>query len=123
MPAEIITSPQFKFPDKLETQNQYQIQGLELDYNIVCWDADLRRENDRWAAYKFSGSDWNKDSLQEVAKNGYRVILTRARKGIVIFVPSGDYSGQHSTRAVEYYDGIWNFLIACGAMDLAKNSF
>jgi len=108
----------------LETvQNQYQIQGLELDYSIVCWDADLRRENDQWAAYKLSGSDWNKDSLQEVAKNGYRVILTRARKGMVIFVPTGDCSGQDSTRAVEYYDGVWNFLIACGATELAANSF
>lgn len=108
----------------LETvQNQYQIQGLELDYSIVCWDADLRRENGKWAAYKLSGSDWKKDSLLEVAKNGYRVILTRARKGMVIFVPSGDSSGQDATRAVEYYDGIWNFLLACGATELEEASF
>jgi hypothetical protein len=108
----------------LETvQNQYQIQGLELDYSIVCWDADLRRENDKWAAYKLSGSDWNKDSLQEVAKNGYRVILTRARKGMVIFVPSGDLSEQDSTRAVQFYDGVWNFLITCGATELENISF
>lgn len=108
----------------LETvQNQYQIQGLELDYSIVCWDADLRREKDEWAAYKLSGSDWNKDLLQEVAKNGYRVILTRARKGMIIFVPSGDFSGQDSTRAVNYYDGIWNFLISCGATELAAKCF
>ena len=108
----------------LETvQNQYQIQGLELDYSIVCWDVDLRRENDKWAAYKLSGSDWNKDSLQEVAKNGYRVILTRARKGMVIFVPTGDLSDQDSTRAVEFYDGVWNFLIACGATELQKIFF
>ncbi|MEY3896656.1 MAG: hypothetical protein RLZZ214_2176 [Verrucomicrobiota bacterium] len=107
----------------LETvQNQYQIQGLELDYSIVCWDADLRRENDKWAAYKLSGSDWNKDSLQEVAKNGYRVILTRARKGMVIFVPTGDLSAQDSTRAVEFYDGIWKFLITCGATVMEADS-
>lgn len=105
----------------LETvQNQYQIQGLELDYSIVCWDADLRRENDKWEAYKLSGSDWNRDSLQEVAKNGYRVVLTRARKGMVIFVPSGDLSGQDSTRAAEFYDGVWNFLMVCGATELKE---
>jgi hypothetical protein len=108
----------------LETvQNQYQIQGLELDYSIVCWDVDLRRENNTWASYKLSGSDWNKDSLIEVAKNGYRVILTRARKGMVIFVPSGDLSGQDPTRDVDFYNGVWNFLMACGATALEENYF
>ncbi len=103
----------------LETvQNQYQIQGLELDYSIVCWDADLRREKAGWAAYKLNGSDWNKDSLIEVAKNGYRVLMTRARKGMVIFIPLGDLSGDDSTRAAEYYDGVWQFLISCGAREL-----
>ncbi len=105
----------------LETvQNQYQIQGLELDYSIVCWDVDLRRENNMWASYKLSGSDWNKDPLIEVAKNGYRVILTRARKGMVIFVPSGDLSGQDPTRGVDFYNGVWNFLITCGATALKE---
>ena len=103
----------------LETvQNQYQIQGLELDYSIVCWDADLRRIDDDWGAFKLSGSDWKKDSLPEVAKNSYRVLLTRARKGMVIFIPRGDLSGEDSTRKVEYYDRIFNFLKSCGAKDL-----
>jgi hypothetical protein len=99
----------------LETvQNQYQIQGLELDYCIVCWDADLRRERDQWAAYKLSGSDWNKDKLLDIAKNGYRVILTRARKGMIIFLPTGDASGDDPTRNPEFYDGVARYLIACG---------
>jgi DUF2075 family protein len=103
----------------LETvQNQYQIQGLELDYSIVCWDADLRREEAGWATYKLKGSDWNRDTLIEVAKNGYRVLMTRARKGMVIFVPSGDLSGDDSTRSVEFYDGVWEFLSSCGATEL-----
>ncbi len=103
----------------LETvQNQYQIQGLELDYCIVCWDADLRRENDEWVAYKLSGSDWQKDKLIHVAKNGYRVLLTRARKGMVIFVPTGDRTGEDSTRSIDFYDGVWSFLKACGAKEL-----
>ena len=75
-------SSDIRSSNALETvQNQYYIQGLELDYSVVCWDADLRRENETWAAYKLSGSDWQKDKLIDVAKNGYRVLLTRARKG------------------------------------------
>jgi DUF2075 family protein len=103
----------------LETvQNQYQIQGLELDYSIVCWDADLRREKSNWVPYKLSGSDWQKDNLVSVAINGYRVLLTRARKGMVIFVPVGDNTGEDPTRNVEFYDQVWEFLKACGAKEL-----
>jgi hypothetical protein len=112
-------SSDIRSSNTLETvQNQYQIQGLELDYCIVCWDADLRRENFNWVAYKLSGSDWQKDKLINVAMNGYRVILTRARKGMIIFVPAGDPTGEDSTRAVEFYDGVWKFLKDCGAKDL-----
>ncbi len=112
-------SSDIRSSNALETvQNQYYIQGLELDYSVVCWDADLRRENETWAAYKLSGSDWQKDKLIDVAKNGYRVLLTRARKGMVVFVPKGDHSGEDKTRNVEFYDGIWEFLRDCGAMEL-----
>jgi hypothetical protein len=114
-------STDIRSSNALETvQNQYQIQGLELDYCIVCWDADLRREGDKWVAYKLSGSDWQKDSLIEVAKNGYRVLLTRARKGMVIFVPTGDRSGEDATRNVIFYDGVWEFLKTCGARELTS---
>lgn len=105
--------------NSLETvQNQYYVQGLELDNCIVCWDADLRRENDNWAAYKLSGGDWQKDKLLAVAKNGYRVLLTRARRGMVVFVPKGDVTGEDSTRNVAYYDGVWEYLKECGAREL-----
>lgn len=104
----------------LETvQNQYQIQGLELDFSIVCWDADLRRENDKWAAYKLAGSDWKKDRLIEIAQNGYRVLLTRARQGMAIFIPEGDRSGEDATRHQYFYDGVWEFMKACGARELS----
>ena len=112
-------SSDIRSSNALETvQNQYQIQGLELDYCIVCWDADLRREEGKWAAYKLSGSDWQKDKLLDIAKNGYRVILTRARKGMVIVVPPGDISGEDPTRNVVYYDDVWTFLRSCGAQEL-----
>jgi hypothetical protein len=114
-------SSDIRSSNALETvQNQYQIQGLELDYCIVCWDADLRREGDQWVAYKLSGSDWKKDRLIGVAKNGYRVLLTRARKGMIIFVPTGDRSGEDATRKVTFYDGVWEFLKACGAKELTS---
>lgn len=100
----------------LETvQNQYQVQGLEIDYAIVAWDADLRREGGAWRSYQLSGADWKSDRALEVAKNGYRVLLTRARKGMVVFVPRGDLSGADETRAPEFYDGIAEHLLHCGA--------
>jgi len=105
--------------NSLETvQNQYFIQGLELDNCVVCWDADLRRENDKWTAYKWSGDDWKKERLLNIAKNGYRVLLTRARKGMVVFVPKGDLSGEDTTRNIEFYNGVWEFLKECGAKEL-----
>ena len=69
-------------------------------------------------AYKLSGTDWQKDQLLVVAKNGYRVLLTRARKGMVIFVPRGDLSGEDSTRNIAYYDGVAEYLRSCGAVHL-----
>jgi len=111
-------STDIRSSNTLETvQNQYQIQGLELDYCIACWDADLRHQ-DGWQAYKLSGSDWTKDRLLDVARNGYRVVLTRARKGMVIFVPTGDPSGDDPTRNVSYYDGIATYIAQCGARSL-----
>ena len=99
-------------------QNQYQVQGLELDYTIICWDADLRRMGNEWSAHKISGAGWQRDKRLDVAKNGYRVLLTRARKGMVIFVPRGDRSGEDRSRSPEFYDGIGSYLIACGAQSI-----
>ncbi len=105
----------------LETvQNQYQIQGLELDYSIVCWDADLRRVDGRWVAFKLSGDRWQNDALIDVALNSYRVLLTRARKGMTIFVPQGDLSGADITRRAAFYDDVAEFLMACGARELPR---
>lgn len=101
----------------LETiQNQYQVQGLELDYTIVCWDLDLRREDIAWTAWAFNGAQWQRRrSDLAIAQNGYRVLLTRARRGMVIFVPRGDTSGLDETRPSSAYDAIADHLTACGA--------
>lgn len=96
-------------------QNQFQIQGLELDYTVVCWDADLRRADNDWQAWKISGGGWQKDNALTVAKNSYRVLLTRARKGMVLFIPLGDETGRDETRNPEFYDGIADHLLDCGA--------
>jgi hypothetical protein len=102
----------------LETvQNQYQVQGLELDYTVVCWDGDLRRNVTGWQAWKMSGSNWQKDKDLNVARNGYRVLLTRARKGMIIFVPKGDMSGEDATRDSSMYDDIANYLVQCGCKE------
>jgi hypothetical protein len=106
--------------NSLETiQNQYQIQGLELDYTIVCWDLDLRFDDGAWAAWAFNGSKWQRRHGDlAIAKNGYRVLLTRARRGMVIFVPQGDISGADDTRPVDHYNAIADRLLACGAKEI-----
>ena len=100
-----------------QTQNQYQIQGLELDYAIVCWDADLRREGGTWASYNVSGPSWRAASGElEARTNSYRVLLTRSRKGLVVFVPRGDPTGSDPTRTPQVYDDIVDYLRSCGVL-------
>ena len=102
----------------LETvQNQYQVQGLEMDYTVVCWDGDLRRNVSEWQAWKMSGSNWQKDKELAIATNGYRVLLTRARKGMIIFVPLGDKTGDDETRDPLMYDDIASYLTKCGCRE------
>lgn len=102
---------------------EFDVQGLELDWSIVCWDADLRRENDHeWEYYSFRGTKWNcrrKEEQKRYLVNSYRVLLTRARQGIVIFVPKGVDSEEDPTRNREYYDGIYQYLRMCGIRKLA----
>ncbi len=94
---------------------EFDIQGLELDYAIVAWDADLRYVNGAWTYNNFVGNRWNKissDERQLYLKNAYRVLLTRARQGMAIFIPKGD-DNDHS-RKCEYYDGVYNYLKELG---------
>lgn len=97
---------------------EFDVQGLELDWTIVAWDANLRYKNN-WKFLKFSGTQW-KNIKNEADKkyllNSYRVLLTRARQGIVIFVPYGDIKDE--TRKPEFYDGIYKYLQECGIKEL-----
>ncbi|MBC2664305.1 DUF2075 domain-containing protein [Novosphingobium flavum] len=94
---------------------EFDVQGLELDWACLCWDANLRRASDRWQALQFKGTTWqtvNDEQRQRYVANSYRVLLTRARQGLVVFVPQGESAD--ATRPPAVYDAIAAFLAHCG---------
>ncbi len=102
-----------------DVANEFAVQGLELDWVGVCWDADFHQKNGTWVYQAFRGTDWqsvNHESRRLYLKNSYRVILTRARQGMVIFVPKGDASDR--TRPTALYDGTFDYLRSCGIQTL-----
>ena len=98
--------------------SEFKVQGLEIDWAMVCWDADLRRKNENeWDHYSFRGSKWqhrNKTEQKRYLVNAYRVLLTRARQGMIIFVPRGVDEEEDPTRNSTYYDAIYEYLLKCG---------
>ena len=128
--------------DKIDTRasnyledaaTEIQVQGLELDYACVLWDADMRCENGEWRFYRFNGqTKWveqrgDKESKQELIKymlNAYRVLLTRARSGMIICVPYGNSNKttngfwEDSTRLPEYYNGTYEYLKSLGLKEI-----
>ena len=102
-----------------ETATEFDIQGLELDWTIVCWDANLRFIDNEFQFYNFSGTKWQHIAKSEnilYLKNAYRVLLTRARQGFVIFIPIGDK--HDNTMLPEFYNGIYNYLREIGLEEL-----
>jgi hypothetical protein len=98
---------------------EFGVQGLELDWVGVCWDLDLKRNNRKWDFNAFKGTKWQKVGKAETQNfliNKYRVLLTRAREGMVIFVPQG--SNDDPTRNPEHYNQIANYLISCGVVEI-----
>lgn len=98
-----------------DAATEFQVQGLELDWVCVSWDADLRRHNDTWRHHSFRGDRWTtirKEDRMRYLLNAYRVLLTRARQGMVIFVPTGD-SGD-PTRGNEFYDETFRYITGLG---------
>ena len=98
-----------------DAATEFQIQGLELDWVCMTWDADLRYAQSDWSYNAFRGSKWTsvrKPDRQQYLRNTYRVLLTRARQGMVIFVPQGD--GLDATRAPDYYDSTFAYLSGLG---------
>ena len=91
------------------------MQGLELDWVCVNWDGDFRFTGPDWSYHDFKGSRWQnvkKPENRNYLRNAYRVLLTRARQGMAIFVPPGDASDP--TRSPEFYDSTFNYLIDVG---------
>lgn len=103
-----------------DTATEFDIQGLEIDWALVAWDANYRIENGSFKPYSFTGSTWkvirNQDA-QLYLKNTYRVLLTRARQGFVIFIPKG--SDTDLTRQHSFYDGIYHYLKEVGISELS----
>ena len=116
-----------------DAATEIQVQGLELDYTCVLWDADMRCENNKWHFYRFNGqTKWteqigNTEGKQELMKymlNAYRVLLTRARAGMVICIPTGNPNKtingfwEDSTRLPEFYDGAYQYLKNLGIEEI-----
>ena len=131
VPTEIDVKNWFLAPsDDLRSSNmmevvasEFKVQGLEIDWAVVCWDADLRRSanNNDWDYYNFRGTKWQhrtKLEQQRYLLNSYRVLLTRARQGMVIFVPTGVDAEEDPTRDHQYYDAVYDYLRKCGIQEL-----
>jgi hypothetical protein len=98
-----------------DAATEFQVQGLELDWACVSWDGDLRFNGSRWSFHDFRGNRWTNISNldnQKYLRNAYRVLLTRARQGMVIFVPMG--VPDDPTRSPAYYDSTFEYLTELG---------
>lgn len=98
-----------------DVATEFDVQGLELDWVCVTWDADFRYSKDGWEHKSFVGDHWNsirKPERQNYLKNAYRVLLTRARQGMVVVVPEGDTADP--TRRPEFYDSTFEYLREIG---------
>jgi hypothetical protein len=94
-----------------DVATEFNVQGLELDWACITWDGDLRYSENGWKTFSFKGNKWQNIINSERKKyliNAYRVLLTRARQGMVIVVPEGDKNDQ--TRKAEFYDPTFEYL-------------
>jgi hypothetical protein len=103
-----------------DAATEFQVQGLELDWVCVNWDGDFRFNGSDWDYHDFRGDRWcnvsNADN-RKYLRNAYRVLLTRARQGMVVFVPPGDASD--ATRAPAFYDSTFSYLKDLGVSEIA----
>lgn len=102
-----------------DAATEFHIQGLELDWSCVTWDGDFRYSDSGWRTFSFVGSNWqniHKPERRQYLKNAYRVLLTRARQGMIIVVPEGD--NEDHTRKPEFYDTTYNYLKEIGFEEL-----
>jgi len=98
-----------------DVATEFQVQGLELDWTCITWDGDLRFSHDKWSTYSFKGTKWEnikKEIRKKYLINAYRVLLTRARQGMVIVVPEGN--SEDHTRQPKFYNSTYNYLKEIG---------
>jgi hypothetical protein len=98
-----------------DAATEFQVQGLEVDWACVTWDGDLRHAGSEWTYHDFRGSRWcniNNADNKVYLRNAYRVLLTRARQGMVLFIPNGEPSDP--TRSPAYYDATFAYLASLG---------
>ncbi|MGB6094260.1 MAG: DUF2075 domain-containing protein [Moheibacter sp.] len=98
-----------------DVATEFQVQGLELDWVCVAWDGDLRFSENEWKTFSFKGNKWqniNKEVRKKYLINAYRVLLTRARQGMIIVIPEGNK--EDNTRLPEFYDSTFNYLKEVG---------
>lgn len=111
-----------------EAATEIQVQGLEVDFSCVLWDADMRYENGKWSFWKFNGrTKWRPERNHEAQKymlNAYRVLLTRARQGMVICIPEGNGHTtpegfpEDSTRLPAFYNSTYNYFKSLGMKEI-----
>lgn len=105
-----------------DAATEFQVQGLELDWACVTWDGDLRFTGADWSFHDFRGAKWcnisNADN-QRYLRNAYRVLLTRARQGMVLFIPPGDPNDP--TRLPKFYDTTFRYLTELGIPTLSSD--
>lgn len=98
-----------------DVATEFQVQGLELDWACVTWDGDLRFFKEGWKTFSFVGNKWqniHKDVRKKYLINAYRVLLTRARQGMVIVIPEGNI--EDHTRQPEFYNLTFEYLKSIG---------
>jgi len=103
-----------------DAATEFHVQGLELDWACVAWDGDLRFADSGWSCHHFRGDRWCRIANRENQRylcNAYRVLLTRARQGMVIYVPAGDSSDP--TRSPSFYDATYHYLTELGMPELS----
>ena len=104
-----------------DAASEFDVQGLELDWTCLVWDGDLRRKNDTWQNFSFTGNKWlniRSEERKAYQINAYRVLLTRARQGMVICVPEGN--PEDATRLPEFYDSTYEYLKQIGLKEIGN---
>ena len=102
-----------------DVATEFDVQGLELDWVCLAWGENFYYQDNQWHYQSFKGCKWqniNKEEDKQFTKNAYRVLLTRARQGMVIWIPEGSESD--NTRQKKFYDGTYQYLKSIGIDEL-----